>query len=110
MHSATTGRFITSDYYMEDYPGWWKAFYERKPQNKYFGQTWSLLLPEEAYARSTADDRPWTTKYKGPRHPVSIYPIVGGAKEPSPAYYDRDDVDAFRRSADVRFCQGGDRG
>ena len=73
MHSATTGRFITSDYYMKDYPGWWKAFYESKPQNKYFGQTWSLLLPEEAYARSTADDRPWTTKYKdlGTRFPHS---------------------------------------
>jgi hypothetical protein len=56
MHSATTGRFITSDYYMKDYPGWWKAFYESKPQNKYFGQTWSLLLPEEAYARSVSDD------------------------------------------------------
>jgi Type I phosphodiesterase / nucleotide pyrophosphatase len=35
MHSATTGRFITSDYYMEDYPDWWKRFYETKPQNKY---------------------------------------------------------------------------
>ena len=52
MHSATTGRFITSDYYMKDYPGWWKAFYESKPQNKYFKESWSLLLPEEAYARS----------------------------------------------------------
>ena len=28
MHSTTTGRFITSDYYMKDYPGWWKALYE----------------------------------------------------------------------------------
>jgi hypothetical protein len=87
MHSATTGRFITFNYYMEDYPGWWKTFYESKPQNKYFKETWSLLLPEEAYARSIADDRPWTTKYKdlGTRFP---HPIVGGAKEPSKAYYD----------------------
>jgi len=87
MHSATTGRFITSNYYMEDYPDWWKGFYESKPQNKYFRETWSLLLPEEAYARSTSDDRPWTTKYKdlGTRFP---HPIVGGAKEPSKAYYD----------------------
>src|SRR5262249_36571623 len=87
MHSATTGRFITSNYYMEDYPDWWKRFYETKPQNKYFKETWSLLLPEEAYARSTSDDRPWTTKYKdlGTRFP---HPIVGGAKEASKAYYD----------------------
>jgi predicted AlkP superfamily pyrophosphatase or phosphodiesterase len=47
MHSATTGRFITSNYYMEDYPDWWKRFYESKPQHKYFKETWSLLLPEE---------------------------------------------------------------
>ena len=87
MHSATTGRFITSDYYMKEYPGWWKAFYESMPQNKYFKESWSLLLPEEAYARSVSDDRPWTTKYKelGTRFP---HPIVGGAKEPSKAYYD----------------------
>jgi Type I phosphodiesterase / nucleotide pyrophosphatase/Peptidase propeptide and YPEB domain len=87
MHSATTGRFITSNYYMEDYPGWWKGFYESKPQNKYFKESWSLLLPEVSYARSTSDDRPWTTKYKdlGTRFP---HPIVGGATEPSKAYYD----------------------
>ncbi|MGB8443027.1 MAG: alkaline phosphatase family protein, partial [Pseudolabrys sp.] len=87
MHSTTTGRFITSDYYMKDYPGWWKALYETKPQNKYFKETWSLLLPEEAYVRSTADDRPWTRKYKelGTRFP---HAIVGGAKEPGKAYYD----------------------
>ena len=48
-----------------DYPGWWKAFYEGKPQDRYFGKSWDPLLPEEAYARSTSDDRPWTTRYKG---------------------------------------------
>ena len=51
MHSTVTGRFITSDYYMPDYPGWWKAFYEGKPQDRYFGKSWDPLLPEEAYAR-----------------------------------------------------------
>ena len=87
MHSTLTGRFITSDYDMEDYPAWWKAFYAKKPQDKYFGQTWSLLLPEEAYARSTFDDRPWTTKAKGlgTRFP---HATSGGATKPDKAYYD----------------------
>ena len=58
MHSTATGRFITSEYYMSDYPAWWKSFYANKPQNKYFGQTWTPLLPEEAYARSAPDNRP----------------------------------------------------
>jgi predicted AlkP superfamily pyrophosphatase or phosphodiesterase len=87
IHSTTTGRFITSDYYMKDYPEWWKRFYAGKPQNKYYGQTWSLLLPQEAYARSTLDDRPWSMKAKdiGTRFP---HGISGGAKEPDKSYYD----------------------
>jgi len=87
IHSTASGRFITSDYYMKDYPEWWKQFYASKPQNKYYGRTWSLLLPQEAYARSTLDDRPWSTKAKdiGTRFP---HAISGGAKEPDKSYYD----------------------
>ena len=93
---------------MKDYPGWWKAFYESKPQNKYFGQTWSLLLPRTPRPL-VSDDRPWTTKYKdlGTRFP---HPIVGGAKEPSKAYYDAMMWSAFGDLADVRLRQGGHRG
>lgn len=87
MHSTTTGRFITSNYYMADYPEWWKAFYKDKPQDKYFGKQWTLLLPEEAYARSAPDDRPWSTNYKGlgTKFP---HAISGGATEPNKSYYD----------------------
>jgi predicted AlkP superfamily pyrophosphatase or phosphodiesterase len=87
MHSAVTGRFITSDYYMKEYPEWWTKFYESKPQDKYFGKTWKLSMPEEAYARSVPDDRPWSTNYKGlgTKFP---HPISGGADKPNPSYYD----------------------
>jgi predicted AlkP superfamily pyrophosphatase or phosphodiesterase len=87
MHSTSTGRFITSDYYMEAYPAWWTEFYAEKPQDKYFGQTWTLLLDEAAYARSEPDDRAWSTKYKGlgTKFP---HPISGGADKPGKAYYD----------------------
>ena len=87
MHSTTTGRFITSDYYMKDYPDWWKKFYAGKPQDRYFGKQWTMLLPEEAYARSAPDDRPWTTNYKGlgTRFP---HAISGGADQPNKSYYD----------------------
>ena len=87
MHSTTTGRFITSDFYMSDYPQWWKDYYKDKPQDRYFGQHWTLLLPEEAYARSAPDDRPWSTNYKGigTKFP---HPIGGGANEPNKTYYD----------------------
>lgn len=92
MHSTTTGRFITSDYYMKGYPAWWTEFYAGKPQDKFFGETWTLSLPEDAYARSVADDEPWITSYKGLG--VSFpHPIDGGAKDdkaakPGKPYYD----------------------
>ena len=87
MHSTTSGRFITSDFYMPDHPQWWKDFYKDKPQDKYFGQHWTLLLPEDAYARSAPDARPWSTESKrlGTRFPQ---PISGGANEPNTTYYD----------------------
>ena len=88
LYSAETGRFITSDYYMSDYPEWWKAFYANKPQNKYFGQSWTPLLPDDAYARSVPDNRPWSVNYKGlgTRFPFAS---AGNAQEPNPTYYDR---------------------
>jgi predicted AlkP superfamily pyrophosphatase or phosphodiesterase len=88
MYSSATGRFITSDYYMSDYPAWWKAFYADNPQDRYFRQTWTPLLQESAYARSAPDDRPWSVNYKGlgTRFPFAS---AGNAQEPNPAYYDR---------------------
>lgn len=87
MHSAETGRFITSDFYMKEFPHWWTSYYNNKPQDRFFGKTWELLLPEEAYTRSTSDDRPWSTNYKGlgTKFP---HPVSGGADKPSDSYYD----------------------
>lgn len=89
MHSTTTGRFITSDYYMKAYPEWWTAFYAEKPQDRFFGQSWTMSLPEDAYARSVADDEPWIVNYKGLG--VSFpHSINGGsdAAKPGKPYYD----------------------
>ncbi|MBI2902206.1 MAG: alkaline phosphatase family protein [Candidatus Methylomirabilis oxyfera] len=87
MHSTSTGRFITSDYYMKEYPEWWEKFYAGKPQDRYFGKVWTPLLPDDAYARSAPDDRPWSKNYKGlgTKFP---HPTSGGADKPSGAYYD----------------------
>jgi predicted AlkP superfamily pyrophosphatase or phosphodiesterase len=87
MHSAATGRFITSDYYMKSYPDWWNAFYEGKPQDRFFGQTWTLSMSKEAYDRSVPDDRPWSTNYKGLGTGFP-HPINGGAATPGKEYYD----------------------
>lgn len=85
-YSGSTGRFVTSTYYMEAYPDWWKEFHAGKPQDAWFGKRWELLLPAAAYARSAADDRPYHTDYKGlgRRFP---HPLTGGLGAPGPDYY-----------------------
>src|SRR5262245_33444079 len=35
--SSVTGRFITSDYYRDDYPKWWYEYHRDKPQNRWYG-------------------------------------------------------------------------
>jgi predicted AlkP superfamily pyrophosphatase or phosphodiesterase len=87
MHSAVTGRFITSNYYMQSYPQWWTDFYKDKPQDKYFGQMWTLSMPDDAYGLSVPDDQPWSTDYKGLGKKFP-HPINGGADQPGKSYYD----------------------
>jgi len=41
--SNSTGRFITTDYYMTSYPQWWRDFYGESPQDQWAGRTWEPL-------------------------------------------------------------------
>lgn len=82
MYMDQNGQFATSTYYMKEHPAWHTAYYAKKPQDKWMGQSWTPLLPEAAYARSAPEGQPW---YR---------PFVGGAvKFPYPlpsepkAYY-----------------------
>lgn len=86
IYSTRSGRFITSTYFMKDYPAWVKAFHARKLQDQYFGKEWTLLLPEAAYARSAKDNRPYHTNYKklGIKFP---HKVTGGLDKPGPSYY-----------------------
>jgi predicted AlkP superfamily pyrophosphatase or phosphodiesterase len=44
------GRFLTSSYYRKDLPSWVTAFNERQMVAGFAGKSWSLLLPDSAYA------------------------------------------------------------
>jgi hypothetical protein len=68
MYMDKSGRFASSTYYMTAHPAWHDAFYAQKPQDKWLGKAWTLLLPEAAYARSTPEGQPWQR------------PFVGGAR------------------------------
>src|SRR6185295_7067971 len=44
---------------------WHNRFYAGKPQDKWMGQAWTLLLPEPAYARSVTEGQPWQRPFVG---------------------------------------------
>jgi predicted AlkP superfamily pyrophosphatase or phosphodiesterase len=53
-----SGEFITSDYYMSEYPEWFFRFTQKWYPDRYFGQTWKRILDDPALyaAKSRADD------------------------------------------------------
>jgi predicted AlkP superfamily pyrophosphatase or phosphodiesterase len=68
MYMDQSGRFASSTYYLKEHPAWHAAYYAKKPQDKWLGQAWTLLLPESAYARSIPEGQAWQR------------PFVGGAR------------------------------
>ena len=86
MYMEKSGRFASSTYYMKEHPRWWEAYYANRPQDRWMGKSWTLALPESAYARSIADGQPWFLNYRGMgnRFPFAL---PGGGGKPDAAYY-----------------------
>jgi len=86
MYMDKSGRFASTTYYMKEHPQWRERYYASRPQDRWFGKSWALALPEGAYARSIADGQPWFPNYRGmgKRFPFALG--SGGAK-PDVAYY-----------------------
>jgi predicted AlkP superfamily pyrophosphatase or phosphodiesterase len=83
MYMDRSGMFASSTYYMKEHPAWHGAYYANKPQDKWMGQAWSLLLPDSAYARSQPEGQLWQRPYVGgargfpfalPTEPKTYYP------------------------------------
>ncbi|MEI6083034.1 MAG: alkaline phosphatase family protein [Verrucomicrobiota bacterium] len=90
--SKETGRFITSNYYVKEYPAWWKEFHAAKPQDKWLNSVWEPLFPRADYWRALTDGCASGHEYKN---------LGLGAKFPHPLagkkYYDQ-----------LRWTPGGD--
>lgn len=113
-YDDATGGFESSRYYGDALPDWVEAFNASRPADKYFGQTWNLLLPESAYALSNPDEaeneRPtWGSRWF-PHDPSA------GLGGPSPDFYTRieespfgnDIVAEFAKTAVEKAALGGD--
>src|SRR6267143_4943321 len=83
MYMEKSGRFASTTYYMKEHPQWRERYYAARPQDRWFGKSWTLVLPETAYARSIADGQPWFPNYRGMGNRIPM-PLGG---KPDAAYY-----------------------
>ncbi len=63
--SKSSGEFITSSFYYDQYPLWVTEWNAQKPTNKYSGKSWQLLRDQSSYLFGAADDRPYETALPG---------------------------------------------
>ena len=59
------GKWITSNYYLNDLPNWVNEQNAKDLPSLYMSKDWNTLLPIEKYDLSTSDDQPYETAIKG---------------------------------------------
>ena len=63
--SKASGEFVTSTYYLEEYPRWVQAFNAAKPASTFANTAWDLLHAQDSYLFGDADDRDWEAAVAG---------------------------------------------
>jgi len=63
--SKASGEFVTSTYYLDQYPTWVNDFNATRPAQAFASTSWSLLHPREGYLFGNSDDREWETDVAG---------------------------------------------
>jgi predicted AlkP superfamily pyrophosphatase or phosphodiesterase len=63
--SKANGEFVTSKYYLDEYPGWVTRFNEARPAQAFANTRWTLLHDRDSYLFGDSDDREWETDVAG---------------------------------------------
>jgi len=77
MYMDKTGNFASSTYYMQQHPQWATTYLASKPQDRYYGKTWSPLLPATAYAGDAPEELNAPKAGQHNRLPYSYYSESG---------------------------------
>jgi arylsulfatase A-like enzyme len=56
MYMNGSGNFASSTFYMQSHPEWVQRYQATRPQDRYYGQSWTPLLADSAYAGDAPDD------------------------------------------------------
>ena len=62
--SKSSGEFVTSTYYYDDYPAWVQQWNAAKPADAFKGKSWELLNDRATYVHGQMDDRPYEADLK----------------------------------------------
>ena len=63
--SKASGEFVTSTYYLNQYPDWVTSFNAKQPAKKFANTSWDLLHDQSSYLFAESDDREWETDVAG---------------------------------------------
>lgn len=63
--SKASGEFVTSNYYMDRYPGWVNEWNSKQLPQTYAQTNWNLMHDQDEYLFGDSDDRDWETVIGG---------------------------------------------
>lgn len=55
MYMGQSGNFASSSYYMKAHPEWVQRYQASRPQDRYYGKSWTPLLADSAYAKDAPE-------------------------------------------------------
>ncbi|WP_332852062.1 alkaline phosphatase family protein [Duganella sp. S19_KUP01_CR8] len=84
MYMDKSGNFASSTFYMKAHPAWVQQYQAGKPQDRYYGKSWTALLPESAYA---GDADPDLNQVKPGTHNRLPYAYYSESGEIDAGYY-----------------------
>jgi predicted AlkP superfamily pyrophosphatase or phosphodiesterase len=64
-YDGTTGKFITSSFYIAKLPDWLEKFNALKLPDQYLSKEWKTVYPIEQYVESGPDETPYETRLTG---------------------------------------------
>jgi hypothetical protein len=77
MYMNQSGSFATSTYYMQSHPEWVQRYQASRPQDRYYGKSWTPLLADAAYANDAGDEFYRATAGVNNRFPFTYYSESG---------------------------------
>ena len=77
MYMEKSGNFASSTYYMASHPQWVQRYQAAKPQDRYYGKSWTPLLADSAYAQDAGEELYPAKPGVSYRFPFSFYSESG---------------------------------